>query len=234
MSAPDPADLVDIEPSWKAALAEEFRQPYFQALRGHLYERYDETRVFPPGKLIFNAYWQTPLPAVKVVILGQDPYHHPGQAHGLCFSVRRGMPKPPSLINIFKELEAELGCSPPPHGELLHWAQQGVFLLNTFLTVEERRPASHRDIGWEPFTDATIRTLNREHEGLVFLLWGNFARKKAQLVDKDRHHILEAAHPAPLSANKGFFGCEHFRLANEWLRKQGREEIDWCIPAEEA
>ncbi|RMF27759.1 MAG: uracil-DNA glycosylase [Bacteroidetes bacterium] len=220
---------VKIEASWKEVLKDEFQQPYFRELADFLRrEKAAGKVIYPPGPLIFNAFEQTPFPEVKVVILGQDPYHNPGEAMGLCFSVPKGVRVPPSLVNIFKELHDDLGCRIPPHGDLTHWARQGVFLLNAMLTVEKNRPASHRKIGWQNFTDAVIRKLSDEREGLVFMLWGGFARKKKALIDPFRHLILEAAHPSPL-ANGAFFGCRHFSKANEFLRSQGKEPIDWQI-----
>ena len=220
---------VKIEASWKEVLKEEFQQPYFRELADFLRKEKAAGKViYPPGPLIFNAFEQTPFPQVKVVILGQDPYHNPGEAMGLCFSVPKGVRVPPSLVNIFKELHDDLGCRIPQHGDLTHWARQGVFLLNAMLTVEKNRPASHRKIGWQNFTDAVIRKLSEEREGLVFMLWGGFARKKKALIDPFRHLILEAAHPSPL-ANGAFFGCRHFSKANDFLRSQGKEPIDWQI-----
>ncbi|MCL6523071.1 MAG: uracil-DNA glycosylase [Thermoflavifilum sp.] len=222
---------VKIEPSWKAVLASEFDQPYFERIVTHLKtEKQMGKIIYPPGKYIFNAFEQTPFDRVKVVILGQDPYHGPGQAHGLCFSVPAGIAFPPSLINIFKELHDDLGVPMPRHGDLTPWAQQGVLLLNAILTVRAGEPTSHSQIGWHLFTDAVIRKLSASKSGLVFLLWGSFAQSKAQLIDAQKHHILRAAHPSPRSANKGFFGCRHFSKTNELLIQQKQSPIDWQLP----
>ncbi|MEM6396306.1 MAG: uracil-DNA glycosylase [Bacteroidota bacterium] len=221
---------VKIHPSWKAALKEEFKQPYFQALTQFIKsEKATGKAVYPPGSLIFNAYDTTPLEKVKVVILGQDPYHNPGQAMGLSFSVPRGVTIPPSLRNIYKEINTSLDLAVPRHGDLTNWAQQGVFLLNAMLTVVKNKPLSHAKSGWQNFTDATIRAISREREGVVFMLWGSFARKKKVLIDEEKHLILESAHPSPLSASRGFFGNEHFKKANEYLAEQGQEKIDWTV-----
>lgn len=219
---------VQIEPSWKALLAEEFQKPYFEALVAFLKSEIQQgKRIFPPGKQIFRAFELCPVDKVKVVILGQDPYHGLGQAHGLCFSVPKGVPIPPSLQNIFLELEADLGFPPPPHGDLTSWAEQGVFLLNAILTVEAHKPASHRGKGWEIFTDRIIQVISQVRPHGVFLLWGTYARSKAPLIDRSRHLVLEAAHPSPFSAEKGFFGCRHFSQANAFLISHGLEPIDW-------
>jgi len=186
--------------------------------------------VFPPNRDIFNAFWLTPFDQVRVVILGQDPYHGPGEAHGLCFSVRKGTPPPPSLKNIFKELHNELGLPVPEHGDLTRWAEQGVLLLNSVLTVRAHQANSHRGQGWEFFTDRVMKELNDRHEGLVFVLWGSAARKKAAQIDPDRHVILRSPHPSPLSAHRGFFGCGHFRAINEHLRGRGEDPIEWQLP----
>lgn len=223
------ADNVRIEEGWKQALSEEFKKPYFSELKAFLVsEKRAGKTIYPPGPLIFNAFNQTPFDAVKVVVLGQDPYHNPGEAMGLCFSVPKGIKVPPSLVNIYKELENSLGIEPPDHGDLTPWAVQGVLLLNAMLTVEARKPASHQKIGWQIFTDAVIRTLSLRKEGLVFLLWGNFARAKKVLIDQAKHHILEAAHPSPLAGN-AFQGCGHFKTTNEILVKQGLAPIDWSL-----
>ncbi len=220
---------VKIEPTWKAVLQEEFDKPYFETLTNVVKsELMAGKTVYPPPKLIFNAFEKTPFNEVKVVVLGQDPYHGAGQAHGLCFSVQRGVKPPPSLINIFKEIETDLGIAPPNHGCLEHWAEQGVFLLNAALTVRAGEPMSHSKIGWETFTDAVIKTLSDERQGLVFLLWGNFARNKRALIDSNKHFILEAAHPSPLSGGK-FFGNKHFSKTNELLVQQGLQPIDWSL-----
>lgn len=218
-----------IEESWKSVLSAEFNKPYFLELKVFLLEEKKKFRVFPPGSLIFNAFNHTPFGKVKVVFIGQDPYHGYGQAHGLCFSVPNGVSKPPSLVNIFKELENDLGISPPPHGNLEKWADQGVLLLNATLTVRENQAGSHQRKGWEAFTDAAIRQLSAQKEGVIFVLWGNFAIAKKELIDSTRHPVLTAAHPSPLSASKGFFGCRHFSKINEILRKQGKQEIDWRL-----
>jgi uracil-DNA glycosylase len=219
---------VKIEPSWKAVLKHEFTKPYFLQVATHLKtEKASGTTVYPPGQLIFNAFNTTPFNEVKVVILGQDPYHNPGQAHGLSFSVPDGVPPPPSLVNIYKELHADIGLPIPKTGNLTRWAQQGVFLLNAILTVRANEPASHSKIGWMDFTDAVIKKLSAEKTGLVFLLWGKFAQEKQVLIDETIHTVLKAAHPSPFSADKGFFGCRHFSRTNEVLMKQGLAPIDW-------
>jgi uracil-DNA glycosylase len=220
---------VTIEESWKTVLQELFEQPFFDNLVAFIKEEKAEGKIiYPPGSLIFNAFNQTPFEQVKVVILGQDPYHNPGEAMGLCFSVPRGVRIPPSLQNIYKELNADLGMPIPSHGDLTRWTEKGVFLLNAMLTVEQNKAGSHQYIGWQDFTDGVIRTLSRKREGLVFMLWGNFARKKAALIDRSRHLVLEAAHPSPL-AQGAFFGCRHFSKANEYLISKGKEPIDWTI-----
>ena len=219
----------EIEPSWKEILAEQFAQPYFSSLKEFLVEEKQKYRIFPPGSLIFNAFNQTPFEKVNVVILGQDPYHGYGQAHGLCFSVTGNTRKPPSLINIFKEIKADLGIEPPDHGDLTRWAQQGVLLLNATLTVRENQAGSHQKQGWETFTNAAISALSAKREGLVFLLWGNFAIAKRELIDESRHFILTAPHPSPLSASRGFLGCRHFSQANNLLKQMGHEPIDWDL-----
>ena len=218
---------VRIEESWKRALAPEFEKPYFQALAAQLHQEKREARtIYPPGPLIFNAFNLTPFDKVKVVIIGQDPYHGPGQAEGLSFSVPHGVPLPPSLVNIYKEIESDLGVQLHKDGSLRGWAEQGVFLLNAVLTVRAGQPTSHSRIGWAEFTDAVIRTLSQERRGLVFLLWGNFARSKKELIDTSRHTVLEAAHPSPL-ARGAFFGCRHFSRTNQVLVSQGETPIDW-------
>lgn len=220
---------VAIEPGWKAELASEFEKPYFQELAARLHaEKRAGKTIYPPGRQIFRAFELTPFDQVKVVILGQDPYHNPGQAEGLSFSVPHGVPAPPSLKNIYKEIESDLGVRVCKDGSLENWARQGVFLLNAILTVEAGRAASHAGIGWAPFTDAVIRTLSERREGLVFLLWGNFARSKKALIDTSRHTVLEAAHPSPL-AGGAFFGCRHFSKANAALSARGLQPIDWTI-----
>lgn len=220
---------VKIEESWKNALKSEFEQPYFQGIVSFLKtEKAKGTVFYPPGSLIFNAFEQTPFEQVKVVILGQDPYHNPGQAMGLSFSVPQSVRTPPSLKNIYKELNTDLGCTIPTHGDLTKWAQQGVFLLNAMLTVEHKKAGSHKKIGWQSFTDAVIRTLSEEREGLVFMLWGNFAKAKGDLIDGTKHLVLNAAHPSPL-AGGAYFGSKHFSQANAYLKEQGKEAIDWQI-----
>ena len=220
---------VKIEESWKRALDEEFTQPYFQSLATFLKtQKAAGKKIYPPGSLIFNAFNTTPFEDVKVVILGQDPYHNPGEAMGLSFSVPKGVRIPPSLRNIYKELNEDLKVVIPDHGDLTRWAEQGVFLLNAMLTVEHRTPRSHQKIGWQDFTDAVIRKLSSEREGLVFMLWGGFARKKKDLIDKNKHLVLEAAHPSPL-AGGAYFGSKHFSKANDYLQKQGKEQIDWNL-----
>ncbi|MBK6997134.1 MAG: uracil-DNA glycosylase [Lewinellaceae bacterium] len=220
---------VQIEAGWKQALAEEFQKPYFAEIKAFLLaEKQAGKTIYPPGSLIFNAFNKTPFESLKVVILGQDPYHNPGEAMGLCFSVPRGVKTPPSLVNIYKEINNSLGIVPPSHGDLTHWAEQGVLLLNAMLTVEARKPASHQKIGWQTFTDAVIRTVSEQKEGVVFLLWGNFARSKKALIDETRHNVLESAHPSPLAGN-AFQGCGHFVRTNEILEKQGKGKIDWAL-----
>lgn len=213
--------------SWKNVLIQEFEKPYMSALRQFLVEEKSRYRIFPPGSLIFNAFNQTPFDEVKVVILGQDPYHGAGEAHGLCFSVQPGIRKPPSLVNIFKELEDDLGIPPPRDGDLTSWAKQGVLLLNATLTVRQDQAGSHQNKGWEQFTDEAIRQLSTLRDGLIFVLWGKFAEAKAVLIDGSKHFILTAPHPSPFSANRGFFGCRHFSRINELLRQMGKKEIDW-------
>jgi uracil-DNA glycosylase len=213
-----------------AILSQAFDQPSFRELKKFLVEERKRFRVFPPGSLIFNAFNHTPFDQVKVVILGQDPYHGAGQAHGLCFSVPDGVPAPPSLVNIFKEIRADLGISPSASGNLTRWADQGVLLLNATLTVRENQAGSHQGKGWEQFTDAAIRALSENREGLIFLLWGNFAIAKIELIDASKHFILTAPHPSPLSASRGFFGCHHFSQVNTLLKQMGKEEINWNLP----
>lgn len=221
---------VQLDPSWLAELADEFETPTMAKLREFLVEEKKKHIVYPPGKEIFNALNTTPLDKVKVVILGQDPYHGPGQAHGLCFSVKRGIPPPPSLQNIFKELGTDIGMATPSHGELTAWAERGVLLLNTSLTVRAHAPQSHSGKGWEEFTDRVIEVLNEKREHLVFLLWGSPAQRKAERVDPRRHCILKAPHPSPLSAYRGFFGCRHFSKTNAYLVSHGIAPIDWRLP----
>jgi uracil-DNA glycosylase len=218
-----------IELSWKEILQGEFEQQYFKELKEFLVGEKSKYTVYPPGGLIFNAFSLTPFDKVRVVILGQDPYHGPGQAHGLCFSVPRGISAPPSLINIFKEIERDLGFPVPAYGNLDNWARQGVLLLNATLTVRAGQPGSHQRKGWETFTNAVIGNLSRKRAGLVFLLWGKYAQEKELLIDTNRHYILKAAHPSPYSAYNGFFGCRHFSKTNEILQKHGLDEIDWKL-----
>jgi uracil-DNA glycosylase len=229
---PGSLDRVRLHPSWKARLQGALAAPAMQQLGDFLrQQRAIGRQVFPPGGEIFAALDATPFDAVKVVILGQDPYHGPGQAHGLCFSVRPGVPVPPSLANIFAEIERDLRIPRPDHGCLLPWARQGVLLLNAVLTVEAGQAGSHQGRGWEAFTDAVVDLLNRECEGLVFMLWGAYAQKKGQLIERGRHCILRAPHPSPLSAHRGFIGCGHFGAANRYLAGRGAAPIDWRLPA---
>lgn len=216
-----------IEESWKKVLYDQFQQQYFMMLKQFLIEEKKHYRVFPPGNMIFNAFNLTPFDAVKVVIIGQDPYHGYGQAHGLCFSVLEGVPIPRSLQNIFKELHNDVGIEIPSHGNLQHWAKQGVLLLNATLTVREHEAGSHQGHGWETFTDCAIQRLSQMRDGLVFLLWGNFAIQKKQFIDTNKHYVLTAAHPSPLSAARGFFGCKHFSKTNEILTSLGKVPIKW-------
>lgn len=218
-----------IEESWKDVLGEEFNKPYFHYLREFLIDERKNHVVYPPGGLIFNAFDKTPFYKVKVVILGQDPYHGPGQAHGLCFSVPHGIPQPPSLVNIFKEIKTDLNIPVPKHGNLEKWAGQGVLLLNATLTVRANQAGSHQKKGWEEFTDNVIRILSAQRNGLVFILWGKYAQAKESLIDTSKHFILKGPHPSPLSAYAGFFGCKHFSKANELLRNQLLTEIDWQV-----
>lgn len=220
---------INIEEGWKLALADQWDQPYFKTIRGFLVEEKRKGKtVYPPGRLIFNAFDSTPFDQVKVVILGQDPYHGQGQAMGLSFSVPRGVKPPPSLRNIFKELKLDLDIAPPDHGDLTAWAGQGVFLLNAMLTVEKGNAGSHSKIGWQTFTDAVIKTLSDAKEGLVFLLWGKFAQSKIGLIDQLRHYVLVSAHPSPFTGN-AFFNNHHFSKTNEILLSQGKEPIDWSL-----
>ncbi len=218
---------VRIEDSWKTRLNQEFGKPYFEELTRFVRSEYGAGVCYPPGRLIFNAFDQVPFEQVRVVILGQDPYHGPGQAHGLCFSVNDGVQFPPSLVNIFKEIQAETGAPIPQSGNLTRWARQGVFLLNTCLSVRAHQAFSHSGHGWETFTDAVIRLLSAEREHLVFLLWGAPAGRKAELIDRTRHLVLQSAHPSPLSAHRGFFGNNHFNLCNQYLQQHGQPAITW-------
>lgn len=219
---------IKIEPSWKRQLEEEFSKPYFSALTQFVHEEYSQHQCFPPGKLIFNAFNLCPFDKVKVVIIGQDPYHDVGQAHGLSFSVNDGVPFPPSLQNIFKEIESDLGTPVPVSGNLTRWAEQGVLLLNATLTVRAHQAGSHQRRGWEEFTDAAIRALSRERANLVFILWGGYARSKVSLIDTSKHLVLQSVHPSPLSANRGgWFGNRHFSRANTYLSEHGVAPIVW-------
>jgi len=218
-----------MEESWKKVLLPEFQKPYFETLKNFLVEEKKHHTVYPTGANIFAAFNTTPFDAVKVVILGQDPYHGTGQAHGLSFSVQEGVPHPPSLQNIFKELKDDVGCSIPKHGTLSSWAKQGVFLINTVLTVRASEANSHRNQGWEHFTDAVIKTLSTQKEHLVFILWGSPAGAKASLIDSKKHLILKAPHPSPLSSYRGFFGSKPFSKSNAYLLSQGKKPIDWCL-----
>ncbi|MDR1887443.1 MAG: uracil-DNA glycosylase [Prevotellaceae bacterium] len=220
---------VRIEPGWKSILKEEFDKPYFADLVNFIKnELKSGKQIYPPGGLIFNAFEKTPFDRARVVILGQDPYHEPGQAHGLSFSVPRGIRQPPSLVNIFKEIKNDLGIDPPQHGNLESWAEQGVFLLNAILTVRQSEAASHAKAGWASFTDVVIKKISEHKSGVVFLLWGSFARQKKVLIDTNKHFVLESAHPSPLSVT-GFFGCKHFSKTNAILNRQGLPEINWAI-----
>lgn len=218
---------VQIEASWLEKLQSEFDKPYFEQLIQFVKTEYANGTCYPPGKLIFNAFNLCPLDCVKVVLIGQDPYHEPGQAHGLCFSVNDGIPFPPSLRNIFAEIQTDLGTPIPPSGNLTRWAQQGVLLLNATLTVRAHAAASHQKRGWEEFTDAVIRLVNAEREHVVFILWGSYAQSKASFIDPTKHCILRSAHPSPLSAHRGFFGNHHFSICNQYLRQNGIEPINW-------
>lgn len=218
---------VKIEQSWKEHIGTEFAKPYFERLTAFVRDEYKKWTCYPPGRLIFNAFNLCPFNDVKVVLIGQDPYHEPGQAQGLCFSVNDGVPFPPSLVNIFKEIQADLGKPVPQSGSLVGWAKQGVLLLNATLTVRAHQAGSHQRQGWEEFTDAVISTLSRDRDNLVFILWGSYAQSKATLIDGSRHLILRSPHPSPLSAHRGFFGNHHFSLANQYLKKHGQEPIEW-------
>ena len=218
---------VRIEPSWKNALQSEFDKDYFVKLTDFVRNEYKTKLTFPPSALIFNAFEQCPFDKVKVVIIGQDPYHGDGQAHGLCFSVADGVAFPPSLLNIFKEIERDLGIAKPTSGNLIRWAQQGVLLLNATLTVQAHAAGSHQGRGWETFTDAAIHKLASEKEGLVFMLWGSYAQKKGDFIDTNKHLVLKSVHPSPLSAYRGFIGNNHFSLANKYMKEKGLEEIQW-------
>jgi uracil-DNA glycosylase len=218
---------VRIEPGWKSKLQAEFEKEYFVKLSDYIREEYKAHTVYPPGSLIFNAFDLCSFNNVKAVIIGQDPYHGPGQAHGLCFSVREGVASPPSLLNIFKEIEMDLGLKKPVNGNLERWASQGVLLLNATLTVKDGVPGSHQKKGWEQFTDSVINILNNEKQNLVYFLWGSFARNKCESIDRSKNLILESVHPSPLSASRGFFGNKHFSRCNNYLTEKGIEPIKW-------
>lgn len=218
---------IKIEPSWKSRLQPEFEKPYFENLIRFVKDEYATHTVYPPGGKIFNAFDACPFEEVKVVLLGQDPYHGPGQAHGLAFSVNEGVPSPPSLINIFKEIKNDLGKPVPKSGNLTRWAEQGVLLLNATLTVRANSPGSHQKKGWEEFTDAAIKAVSDEKQNVVFMLWGAYAQKKGAVIDAGKHYVLKAAHPSPFAADKGFFGCKHFSKANAYLAGHGLPEIEW-------
>lgn len=218
---------VKIAPSWKSKLSQEFQKPYFEQLIQFVKQEYQAGMVYPPGKEIFRAFDCVDFDDIKVVIIGQDPYHGPGQANGLCFSVHEGVTMPPSLKNIFKEIQNDLGKPIPKNGELERWANQGVLLLNATLTVKASSPGSHQNKGWETFTDAVIRQISDQKSNIVFLLWGAYAQKKGEIIDRNKHLVLMSAHPSPFSADRGFFGCKHFSKANEYLKSKGIKEIDW-------
>ena len=218
---------VNIGDSWKRRLQPEFDKPYFYNLTNFVKEEYSKHTIYPPGNFIFHAFNTCPFDKVKVVIIGQDPYHEPGQYYGLCFSVLDGVPFPPSLLNIFKEIENDLGKPMPKSGRLERWADQGVLLINAILTVRAHQAGSHRGKGWEEFTDAVIKILNDEKENIVFMLWGSYAQRKGAFIDRNRHCVLTAAHPSPLSADRGFFGCKHFSKANQYFKSKGISEIEW-------
>jgi uracil-DNA glycosylase len=218
---------VKIESTWKSKMSSEFEQEYFIKLTEFVKQEYSKDTIYPPGSLIFNAFNLCPFQNVKAVIIGQDPYHGPGQAHGLCFSVREGTDFPPSLINIFKEIETDMGIARPQSGNLERWAKQGVLLLNATLTVRAHQAGSHQKKGWEQFTDSVISLLNNEKKNLVFFLWGAYAQKKGEAIDKSKHMVLESVHPSPLSASRGFFGNKHFSRCNAYLLKNGIDPIDW-------
>ncbi len=223
---------VQLIPCWLELLQSEFDQSYMQQLRTFLQQEKAQGKVvYPPAPEMFNAFNSTPFERVQVVLLGQDPYHGPQQAHGLSFSVRHGVKIPPSLRNIYQEIHQDLGIAPPSHGCLQSWADQGVLLLNATLTVEQGNAGSHQKKGWESFTDAVVNHLNRERQGLVFMLWGSYAQKKGKMIDRERHLVLESPHPSPLSAHRGFLGNRHFSQANAYLQQQGKPGIDWSVPA---
>ncbi len=222
---------IKLHPSWLSRLEDEFDQPYMKELRQFLVdEKKHGKEIYPPGAEIFAALDETPFDNVKVVILGQDPYHGPGQAHGLCFSVRPGVPAPPSLVNIYKEMATDIGVPPASHGHLISWARQGVLLLNSVLTVESHQAASHRNRGWEQFTDRVIHLLDAEKEAAAFILWGSYAQKKGAFIDRSRHLVLSSPHPSPLSASRGFFGSRPFSRVNAWLEEKGIDPVEWRLP----
>lgn len=222
---------IGLEPAWNNQLGDEFKKDYMLSLREFLANRKQQGAIiYPPGSQWFAALDTTPFDQVKVVILGQDPYHGPGQAHGLCFSVLPNIKVPPSLVNIYKELKSDLGIDQPNHGCLTSWAEQGVLLLNATMTVEQGQAGAHQGKGWETFTDTIINKLNQHRQGVVFMLWGSYAQKKASMIDAERHLVLQSVHPSPLSAYRGFFGCKHFSKANDYLQGQGLEPIDWQLP----
>jgi uracil-DNA glycosylase len=224
----DTSPSVKLNPEWLAEVGDEFHKPYMTKLKAFLQQEKASGKViYPKGAEIFNALDMTPFSNVKVVILGQDPYHGPDQAHGLCFSVRKGIPKPPSLMNIYKEIQSDLGVTMPPHGDLTGWAKQGVLLLNATLTVQQHNAGSHQNKGWEEFTDAVIRAVNDHHKHVVFMLWGSYAQKKGAFIDRTKHLVLQAPHPSPLSAHRGFLGCHHFSEANKYLIAHDRDPIQW-------
>ncbi|NLB57759.1 MAG: uracil-DNA glycosylase [Gammaproteobacteria bacterium] len=225
------ADHIKLEPSWKARVGDYLLRPEMRELSAFLRERAAAgARIFPPARNIFAAFDATPFDAVKVVVLGQDPYHGPGQAHGLCFSVQPGVPVPPSLQNMYKEIERDLGIPRPDHGYLMPWAERGVLLLNAVLTVEQGRAGAHQGKGWEGFTDHVVEVLDREREGLEIILWGSYAQKKGRIVDARRHRVLRTTHPSPLSAHRGFLGSGHFSAANQYLQRRGATPVDWSLP----
>ncbi len=227
------SQTVKIDQSWYQSIGEEFNKDYFKILKEFLISEKSKYRVFPPGSQMFAAFDYTPFDKVKVVILGQDPYHGPGQAHGLCFSVPDGVKIPPSLVNVYKELKEDLEFEIPTHGNLQNWAKQGIFLLNATLSVRAHTAGSHQNKGWETFTDKVISTLSEKRENIVFILWGNYAKAKAKLIDESKHLVLKAAHPSPLGAYKGFFGCRHFSKTNEYLIKNGIDPINWNLKNDE-
>lgn len=225
-----PSKTVQIHDSWYEVLVDVFEQPFFQALRTFIREQYQTQTIYPPAKHIFEAFNLTPFDRVKVVIIGQDPYHGHGQAHGLCFSVNKGVPIPPSLQNIYKELNRDVGVPIPTHGCLTAWAEQGVLLLNSILTVQANKPASHKNIGWESFTDIVINILNNQKTHLVFMLWGKYAQEKGKYINENKHLVLKASHPSPLANPSTFTGCSHFSTANNYLKQNNIQPIDWYIP----